>query len=199
MPELQQMTGTATDLRKDDVTTYGKVINVDAKVKWATITFQGQAGPYELRRLKDEQIAFSREVPTDEEKLAEITRRTLLLLDVKEAQARSSLRAARERMIKGLEAGERADYWHWMDVPQYQAVVDLWDAVAHVHRVHAQGDEPLTRVEAFRRVRDNRHDSALSYYSALSRSTSVVSNLFDDLKIEALSTWERELEWLIGA
>lgn len=198
MPELRSFPETKVrDLKDRDLTTYGRVVGTDVKIKWALVTFEGQAGHYTERLLADQVIGCSREVPTEDEVAAKQLQRTLQALDFKEDSARHALVAARETMIKSLEAGERSSHWNWMDVPLAEAAVELWDAATHVHKVHAQADTPLTRVEAVRLVKDERTRQALSYFRATSRSTSTVSNLFDDLKTEALSNWMRELEWIV--
>lgn len=197
MPEKKSFTVEAKAVKAGDfVQDYGPVEVRDSKVKWTTLYFD-KVDSLKLRLLNDAEITVVREVPTAEEQHAKEVRRTLLSLDVKAAQARGTLQAARDKMIKSLEAGERASYWSWMDVPALEALVELWDAADHVHQFRAQSDEPLTRVEAVRAVLGKRTEDALQYYRALSRSTSTVSNLFDDIKLEALSSWRRELEWII--
>lgn len=205
MPVLTPQLDSPANMRKGDKTTYGEVINVKPKIKWVTVTFQGQAGPYEQDLLKDSVFEFSRLQETDEERAAKQLERTLLSLDYKENNARLALVAAQDKMVKEMTLRTRASHWTWMDVPMAEARVELWNAVAHVHRVHAEravfeggeGVRAISRVEAVRLVVEERTRQALSYYRATSRSTSVTSNLFDDIKIEALSDWRRELEWII--
>lgn len=206
MPELKAFPDVKVrDLKVGDMTTYGKVLDKDVKVKWAIVTFQGQAGPYTERLLADDALGCSREVATEAEQAAKLLAHMLVSLDHKEAQARRTLEHARESMIKALQAGERANHWSWMDVPLAEATVELWDAVTHVHQVHAmkavfeggEGVWAITRVEAVKLVLEERSKKALSYYRGLSRSTSVISNLFEDIEREALSAWARELEWIV--
>lgn len=198
MPELKQMTGKVTDLKAGDKTTYGKVLGVNAKVKWAVVTFEGAAGAYEHRLAMGDDFTFSREVPTAEEQAAKRLQMTLATLDMKERQARQNLDHYRQKMIEDMQAGDRASHWTWMDVPQAQAIVELWDAIAHVHRVNAQGETPMARVEAVRYVLDERAKRALEYYRPLSRSTSAVANMFEDIEIGAISALRRDLEFVVG-
>lgn len=197
MPEPKHFTIPARDLKVGDSTRGlggGSVYGVDVKVKYVYVNL-GASTPIKLEM--DQLVDVVRMVETEEEKAAKQLQRTLQALDFKETSARRALVAARETMIKSLEAGERSSHWHWLDVPLAEAEVELWDAVTHVHKVHAQADTPLTRVEAIRLVKDERTRQALSFFRATSRSTSTISNLFDDLKTEALSHWMRELEWII--
>ncbi len=198
MPQLVTSTVKAHQIKKGDVIPAGTVVGTNAKVKWTLISVAGSDKP--VRVEKDSDMVVIREVPTEEEKREKELQYLIRTLDIKEQQARAQLATAREKMIKQLQAGERASSWDWMDVPQAEALVELWDAVTHVHKVRAEVDEyeTLTRLEAVRQVMEERTNQALSYYKAISRSSGLLSNMFEDIKLEALSTWRRDLEWVLS-
>lgn len=199
MPELKQMTVPAEKIALGDIIWEhkGEVCDKSVKTKYAYFDLSSGGVVWDVRYPIGTEVVIERMSETEQEAAAKQLRRTLMSLDNKERSARSQLENARAKMIKNMQAGERPSSWDWMDIPLAQARVDLWDSVAHLHRVRAQGDNPATRVEAVRRVREVQMKKELSYFSATSRSTGVISNLFEDIKRQALSEWMRELEWVL--
>lgn len=72
----------------------------------------------------------------------------------------------------------------------------LWDSVEYVA---TRESEPMAPVEALRAVVAETTDEMLATYNhrALSRSTSVVSNLCDDIKAEATASWLKDAKRIL--
>lgn len=194
MPELVKHTVTTAELLRGDVTTYGEVVVVDRKIKWATVTF---ADGSTERVPVDEEWTIDRLERTADEKAAERLRFTLEWLDREQRGAVDALDAAREKTARSLLAGEEQTHWTLLDVIVAQERFKLWEEFRRgaAYQVNRPEDEQLTLLEVLRELRADVAERLLERTSFLSRSTSVVSNVVEDAQREVQARWLRDTRY----
>lgn len=207
MPEQFTTTVTTAQLKKGDVTADGTVVNVDSKVKYATVYIDKLMRP--VRTTVDAEWTVTRERPTAEEQ--ETAKRAFMLrrLDMAERGVVEDLRAAQEKVIKELQADAQIGHWRLSDLLEAQARHAVWARVTHVARIQADravsfdestgtwtvsetytdqhdGEQPvLDRLAVHAYVVDKVREELLQWTTFTSRSTAVLSNAIEDYEREA--------------
>lgn len=185
----------------------GEVARIDKRVKRADVTLT--SGDVVKNLELTGTAIVERMIRTDEEKAAERHEALLWAIDRAEKDAAEDLVEQQQKVAALLTAGERFDHWRLESLLKAQATAAIWAKVAHVHLVHAQrtsedieqliknwGDDekthgPITRLEAMELVVEKTKEWLIEQSSFLSRSTSVMSNLIDDVERQAAADFLR--------
>lgn len=195
MPALVSHTVTTAALQLGDVTTSGTVADVDRKVKWATVTFESGASE---RVLLEDEWTVSRLEPTAEEKAASRLDARLRWLDRAQQAAAVTVAKARRDAIARLQRGELQDHWRLLDVAEAEEYEALWERFrrAAAYQGTRPEDEQLTLLEVLREVRAGVTERLVSSGPRrLSRSTSAVANLFEDMQADVAVAWLRDTSY----
>lgn len=187
----------------------GEVAKIDKRVKRADVILtSGEV----VKNLELTGTAIvERIVQTEEEKAAERREALLWAIDRAEKDAAEDLAEQQQKVATLLAAGERLDHWKLESLLKAQATAAIWMKVAHVHLIHARrtseeveemkarwgglhDDEvrgTMTRLEAFDRVVEITRTWLVEQHAFLNRSTSVTSNLMEDVERQAAADFLR--------
>jgi hypothetical protein len=199
MPEMKPMSLPPEKMKAGDMSTYGKVLSVNPKIKWVTVTFQGQAGPYTQDLPKGLPFDFAREVPTAEETAAAELKIRLESLDHADQQAHTLAATAREKTATALASGKLPASSYLEDAYVYTQYAAIWDRVAHVSRVRAGETNEVDRLGAVKLIAAKISEEITDFarWRPLSRSTSATSNWIEDAELQAKGKFLEELKWTL--
>jgi hypothetical protein len=186
MPEQFATTVKTAELRKGDSTGAGIVTSTDVKTKWTTVYFENG---HKVRIENDGEWAVTRSQPTQAEKDA--TRRDFEIYQLRRNReaSRKHVADAKAKMVTYLDSDYSVDHWTVENLLSAQATEELWLGVDQILKYHffVRG---YTIVEAVEAQRARCRESLLNVRPT-SRSTSVISNAVDDVKLEAKAAFIR--------
>ena len=203
MPHLVEHIVSAAHVKKGDVYGGRTVYTKKTGTKWTEL--REEDGMLILRTLNEDPISVAREVPTDEERAAveaerAAERRARSNEDI-EAWVRTKIGKFEERMhgytLKIINGSMSYSYDSYGSMMEEQAEFEIAQAVKSIFEQGLKSDEDRSEenlefwagrerdwVNAFELWVEQAKEELTSRYSvrALSRSTSVISNLLEDVK-----------------
>jgi hypothetical protein len=184
-------TVTTAELRVGDRTGAGKVLEIDRKQVWALVHIADMPKPVRVKM--DATWSVTRTEKTEEEKAAERTKFTEMILKNNRSQAFAALETAREKAIADINSEYGIDYSHTQDLLEAQALVKIWQRVDHIIKIRDEHhDEQLTLAEGVELAKKGIRES-LEMFTAANVSTNAVSNVFKavehDVQVKFLTRW----------